>query len=84
LDSANEESKLKVRLTRADIDLKEKQAFCETPQNFVILTGAAIAASLEILVCYKVGQRDTSPVAPAQIVFQPGSIVVKPAAPVQR
>ncbi len=57
---------------RADLDLKAKQGFWETPRNIGILLGvaAAIAGGLG----FKIGQN--SP--PAQIIFQPGSIVVSP------
>ena len=61
---------------RADLSLKDKQAFWETPRNIALLLAAvaAIAGTLG----FKLGQ--SSP--PNQIVFQPGSIVLQqPAAP---
>ncbi len=65
---------------RADLALKQKQAFWETPRNLVVSAAAltAIVATLAGLAGFKLGQN--SP--PTQIVFQPGSIVLRqPAAP---
>jgi hypothetical protein len=74
--SDDEERDLKEALMRADLLLKDKQAFWETPRNIALLVAAvaAIAGALG----FKLGQN--SP--PTQIVFQPGSIVLQqPAAP---
>jgi len=62
---------------RADLKLKDKQAFWETPRNLVVVIGAIAAATAAIagLAGYKLGQG--SP--PVQIIFQPGSIVAPPA-----
>ncbi len=63
---------------QADLKLKQKQAFWETPRNLALIFGALVAgtAALAGLAGYKLGQ--SSP--PTQIIFQPGSIVVAPAA----
>ncbi len=71
----DEEHWLKVKLMKADLGPKEQQSIWETPRNVVILV-AAIAFSLG----FRLGQKDTPP-PPPQIIFQPGSIVVAPAAP---
>jgi hypothetical protein len=65
---------------RADLALKQKQAFWETPRNLVVVLGAfaAIVATLAGLAGYKFAQQSG---APTQIIFQPGSIVVAPAPP---
>ncbi len=74
----DEEHWLKVKLMKADLGPKEQQSIWETPRNVVILVAAiaAIAFSLG----FRLGQKDT-PSPPPQIIFQPGSIVVAPAAP---
>lgn len=61
---------------RADLALKTKQAFWETPRNLAIIFGAfaAIVATLAGLAGYKFGQQSSA--TPTQIIFQPGSIVV--------
>lgn len=61
-------------------DLKQKQAFWETPRNLVVVIGAIAAATAATaaiggLAGYRLGQG--SP--PVQVIFQPGSIVAPPA-----
>jgi len=78
--SDEEERDLKEALMRADLALKQKQAFWETPRNIAILLGAVAGLTGVVfgILGYKIGQN--SP--PTQIVFQPGSIVLQqPAAP---
>jgi len=62
---------------QADLKLKQKQAFWETPRNLVVIISAIAAATAAIggLAGYKLGQG--SP--PIQVIFQPGSIVAPPA-----
>jgi hypothetical protein len=61
---------------RADINLKTKQAFWETPRNIVLIVAAA--AGIAGVLGFKLGQKE--PVAqPPQVIFQAGSIVVQPA-----
>lgn len=57
----------------ADLKLKQKQAFWETPWNIALLLGVAVA--IAGVLGFKLGQN--SP--PVQVIFQPGSIVVPPA-----
>jgi len=59
-----------LKLKQADLDLKQKQAFWETPRNIAVLLGVAIA--MAGVLGFKLGQN--SP--PIQVIFQPGSIVV--------
>lgn len=63
----------------ADLKLKQKQAFWETPRNLVVIISAIAAATAAIagLAGYKLGQG--SPSVPVQVIFQPGSIVAAPA-----
>ncbi len=56
----------------ADLKLKQKQAFWETPRNIALLLGVAVA--IAGVLGFKLGQN--SP--PVQVIFQPGSIVVPP------
>jgi hypothetical protein len=60
----------------ADLKLKQKQAFWETPWNLVVIISAIAAATAAIagLAGYKLVQ-GSLPV-PVQVIFQPGSIVV--------
>ena len=62
-------------IMRADLGLKQKQAFWETPRNLAILLTAV--AAIAGLLGFKLGQNSPAP----QIVFQPGSIQVAPASP---
>jgi hypothetical protein len=57
----------------------------ETPRNIAIPAGAvaAITAPVAGWTGYRIGQ-NTQPVQPPQIIFQPGSIQVLPAAPGRR
>lgn len=63
----------------ADLKLKQKQAFWETPRNLVVIISAIAAATAAIagLAGYKLGQGSSS--VPVQVIFQPGSIVAPPA-----
>jgi hypothetical protein len=71
----DDESDLKESLMRADLALKTKQAFWETPRNLAIIIGAV--AAIAGVLGFKIGQRE--PVQqPTQIIFQPGSIVAPP------
>ena len=58
---------------QADLKLKQKQAFWETPRNIAVLLG--VAAAIAGVLGFKLGQN--SP--PVQVIFQPGSIVAPPA-----
>lgn len=60
---------------RADLDLKQKQAFWETPRNIAILVGAvaAVVATVAGMAGYRAGQTIGAPT----VVFQPGSIVIQ-------
>jgi hypothetical protein len=79
--TGDEERELRGLLMQADLDLKRKQGFWETPRNLAILLGSvtAITAALAGLAGYKIGSQPPAP--PPQIIFQPGSIQVLPAAP---
>ena len=61
---------LKETVMSPDLNLKQKQAFWETPRNIALLV-TAVAAIAGVL-GFKLGQN--SP--PTQIIFQPASIVV--------
>ena len=79
--SEEEEQELRVavmqadlKLKQADLGLKQKQAFWETPRNLVVIISAAVAATAAFagLTGYRLGQSSS----PVQVIFQPGSIVV--------
>ncbi len=55
----DEERELKGQLMQADLDLKRKQAFWETPRNIAILLGtvAAITAAIAGTLGYKLGSQ---------------------------
>ncbi len=57
----DEESELKEAIMRADLALKQKQAFWETPRNLVIIIGTIVAATAAIagVVGFKLGQSPT-------------------------
>ena len=76
--SEDEERELRVAVMQADLKLKQKQAFWETPRNLAVIYGALVAGTAAIagLAGYKLGQSSS----PVQVIFQPGSIVV-PQAP---
>ncbi len=74
---------LRESLMRADLKLKERQSFWETPRNLVVMFAAfaAVVATVAGLAGYKAGQTSSAPT----VIFQPGSIVVQqPAAPAQK
>jgi hypothetical protein len=74
----DEERELRIAIMQADLLLKSKQGFWETPRNIALIV-AAVAAIAGVL-GFKLGQHEPPP-APPQIIFQPGSIQVLPAAP---
>lgn len=71
--SEDEEQELRMAVMEADLKLKQKQAFWETPRNIALLLGVAVA--IAGVLGFKLGQN--SP--PVQVIFQPGSIVAPPA-----
>jgi hypothetical protein len=73
-----DERELRCAVMQADLDLKRKQSFWETPRNIVLIVTAA--AGIAGLLGFKLGQHEPIP-APPQIIFQPGSIQVLPAPP---
>lgn len=54
----DEEIELKEAIMRAELNLKQKQAFWETPRNLVIIIGTIVAATAGIagVVGFKIGQ----------------------------
>jgi len=72
--SEDEEQELRMAVMQADLKLKQKQAFWETPRNIALLLGVAVGVAG--VLGFKLGQNTP----PMQIIFQPGSIVVAPAA----
>jgi hypothetical protein len=75
-ETDDDERQLRMKLMRADIDLKTRQAFWETPRNLALII-AAVAGVAGVL-GFKLGQREPLSIPP-QVIFQPGSIVVQPA-----
>jgi hypothetical protein len=71
-----DERELRCAVMQADLDLKRKQSFWETPKAIAIIVGAT--AAIAGVLGYKIG---STPPAPTQIVFQPGAIQVLPAEP---
>ena len=76
----DEERELKVAVTQADLRLKGRQAFWETPRNLFLIIGTITAATAAIagFAGYKIGQQPAA-APPVQIIFQPGSTVAAPA-----
>lgn len=70
----DERQDLKDALMAADLNLKAKQGFWETPRNIALIVAAA--AGIAGVLGFKLGQQE--PHQP-QIIFQPGSIQVLPA-----
>ena len=64
---------------RADLKLKEKQSFWETPRNLAVIFGALVAgvAAIAGLAGYKLGQ--STPQQPIIIQLAPGVVPVQPA-----
>jgi hypothetical protein len=73
-DAADDDRALRIEQMRADIKLKNKQAFWETPRNIVLIVAAA--AGVAGVLGFKLGQKEPSS-QPPQVIFQPGSIVVQ-------
>ena len=70
--SDDTERNLRMELMMADISLKRKQAFWETPRNIIILVGAAvaIAGTLTGWLGYRAGQDSNRPII-VQVVPAP-------------
>jgi len=66
--SEEEERELKVAVMRADLELKTKQAFWETPRNIAVLV--ATVAALAGVLGFKLGQNAPQPQI---VVLQPGA-----------
>jgi hypothetical protein len=74
-----EERDLKVAVMKADLDLKQKQGFWETPRNIAILVGAAAAFSGAVsgALGFKIGQ--STPAAQTIILqLAPGTTIASP------
>lgn len=67
---------------RADLDLKTKQSFWETPRTIVFIVGAAVAvaATLAGLAGYKFGQTASAPSIQV-LQLPPGTTITVPSAP---
>jgi len=72
-----EERELRRLLMQADLDLKRKQGFWETPRNIALIVAAAVG--IAGVLGFKLGQHEPLATQP-QIIFQPGSIQVLPPA----
>jgi hypothetical protein len=75
-DAEDEEQKLKVALMRADLDLKTKQTFWETPKAIAIIvaTTAGIFTALAGFAGYKLGSQPPQTInvhLDAPLVVQP-------------
>jgi hypothetical protein len=72
--SDEEERELKVAVMRADLELKTKQAFWETPRNIAVLV--ATVAALAGVLGFKLGQnappREIVVLQPAPAPLPPG------------
>jgi hypothetical protein len=77
----DERLEMQESLMAADLKLKQRQSFWETPRNLVLMFAAfaAIVATVAGLAGYKAGSAP-----PPTIIFQPGSIVVQQPAPAQK
>jgi hypothetical protein len=74
--SDEEARELKVALMRADLELKSKQAFWETPRNIAVLV--ATVAALAGVLGFKLGQNAPQPQI---VVLQPGTTQAAPPTP---
>ena len=73
----DEERELIGAVMQADLRLKTRQAFWETPRNLVLIIGTA--TGIAGLLGFKLGQREPTAAPPTQIIFQLGSIIAAPA-----
>jgi hypothetical protein len=75
----DDEYGLKVKLMRADLALKQKQAFWETPRNITILVGAvsALVAAVAGAAGYKLGSQPPQAIN----VHLDAPLLVQPAGP---
>jgi hypothetical protein len=73
----DEERELKRQLMQADLKLKQRQAFWETPRNLSIIIGTAVAitAAGAGILGYKIGQKDTPTTF---IQLPPGTTITTP------
>lgn len=84
-DATDEERELRIAIMHADLALKTRQAFWETPRNVALIVAAAVG--IAGVVGFKLGQREPiiqrEPVS-QQLVLPPGTIiqVPPPSAPV--
>jgi hypothetical protein len=63
-----EERELKVAVMQADLTLKTRQAFWETPRNIII--GAAAIAAVAGALGFKLGQKEPVAPPPQTIILQ--------------
>jgi hypothetical protein len=61
--SEEDERELKVAVMQADLQLKTRQSFWETPRNLALIVAAAAAVSGAL--GFKLGQREPLPAPPA-------------------
>jgi hypothetical protein len=75
-----EERDLRVAIMRADLELKHKQGFWETPRNLAIFVGAvaALVGALSGLLGFKLGQSNPPPSQTIIVQFPPGTTVTTP------
>jgi hypothetical protein len=69
----DERQELKDKLLMADLSLKTRQNFWETPRNLALIVAAA--AGIAGVLGFKLGQREP---LPQQLVFPPGTIITVP------
>jgi hypothetical protein len=82
-----DERDLKVAVMQADLVLKERQAFWETPRNLAIVVSAAaaIVGLLAGVLGYKIGQKETSQQMPNVTVYiSPGTYTAAPLGKVEK
>lgn len=72
-----ERQELKDAIMQADLALKTKQAFWETPRNIVLIV-AAVAGIAGVL-GFKLGQKEPA-ASTSQIMFPPGTVITIPPA----
>jgi hypothetical protein len=69
-----EERELRIKVMQADLLLKQRQAFWETPRNLALIIAAAVG--IAGVVGFKLGQREP---AATQIVLPAGAMIMVPA-----
>jgi hypothetical protein len=75
----DERRDLKDALLMADLRLKTRQSFWETPRNITLIMAAGIG--LAGVLGFKLGQREPLPTPAQSVILPPGTTITVPPAP---